>query len=242
MFLKESKSGYFEALNVYSLFKDHLMDYLSQLQELLLSKEQARLEDLIVQHPAVLDATNEQGQSGFMLIAYSFQSNLLQKAQALKKAFTLYEAVVAGRLAEVQQIITAQPSLINEYSPDGFTAISLAAYLGQKEVVDYLLQHNADPNKKANNGSKVNALHAALAYNDTGICELLLKHGANVNMPQSQGIMPLHSAAHRGNLEMVKLLVRHQAAIQAKTQDGKTALDFAEKDEHQEVVAYLQSL
>lgn len=59
------------------------MDYLSQLQELLLSKDQATLEDLIVQHPAVLDATNEQGQPGVMLFAEKDRHQMAAYLQSL---------------------------------------------------------------------------------------------------------------------------------------------------------------
>ena len=212
------------------------------LQDLLQKKDFTTIEALITQNPQLLDEVNEQGQSGFMQIVYSFQSVLVQKALNLKTNFTLYEAAAAGKLEEVKKALATQPELLNTHSPDGFTAISLAAYLGKKEVVAYLIAQNADPNKAAKNASKVNALHAAVACNDADIVKLLLENGADANQPQTQGVSAIHSAVHRGNLAIVKLLVQHKVNVMAKTQDGKTALDFAEADGHLEVADYLRNL
>ncbi|OJJ20509.1 hypothetical protein BKI52_18815 [marine bacterium AO1-C] len=212
------------------------------LQELLQQKDFTKVEDLIIQTPELLDQLNERAQSGFMQILYSFQPSLIEKAISLKPNFTLHEAAAAGLLSQVQEALISQPNLLNEYSPDGFTAISLAAFLGKKEVVAYLLEQKADSNLAANNASKVNALHAAVAYNDTALGQMLLENGAAVNQPQMQGVTALHSAAHRGNLALVKLLVQYGADWLVETDEGKTALDFAEEGKHQEVVGYLQSI
>ena len=56
-----------------------------------------------------------------------------------------------------------------------------------------------------------------------------------------KGITALHSAAHRGNLELVKLLVKYGADVHAATNDGQTALTFAVQDKHTAVVKYLKS-
>lgn len=212
------------------------------LQELLQEKDFTTIETLITQNPQILDEVNEQRQSGFMQIVYSFQPELIQKALSLKTNFTLHEAAATGKLEEVKKVLATRPELLNTYSPDGFTAISLAAYLGKKEVVVYLIAQNADPNKASNNASKVNALHAGVACNDADIVKLLLENGADANQPQMQGINAIHSATHRGNLAIVKLLVQHKVNVMAKTQEGKTALDFAEADGHQEVADYLRNL
>jgi len=215
------------------------MDYLS---ELLQKKDFIAVENLITQNLQLLNQLNERGQSGFMQILYSFQANLITKAKNLKTHYTLQEAAAAGMLSKVKELLKVHPTQINAYSPDGFTAVSLAAFLGNQEVVVYLLEQNADPNLAANNTSKVNALHAAVAYNDAVISQILLENGANVNQSQMQGVTAIHSAAHRGNLALVKLLVKHGADWLAKTDEHKTALDFAKEGKHLEVVDYLQSL
>ena len=164
----------------------------------------------------------------------------LEKAIALKPSFDLYEAATCGQLEAVKENLAGKTQDINSHAPDGFTALSLAAFFSQLEVAKYLLEQGADPNIAAKNAFKVAPIHAAVAANHLGICELLVKHGADVNLPQAQGIRPLHSAAHIGNLVMVQCLVEAGAEVNAQTDKGETALDFAEKNGHEEVKQYLR--
>ncbi|MCB0374117.1 MAG: ankyrin repeat domain-containing protein, partial [Muricauda sp.] len=74
------------------------------------------------------------------------------------------------------------------------------------------------------------------------LCKLLTQKGADVNAPQMQQVTALHSAAHRGNLELVQLLVQNRANVNLKMANGATALSIAQRDGHKEVAAYLSSL
>jgi len=46
-------------------------------------------------------------------------------------------------------------------------------------------------------------------------CIELLKRGANPNLKDINGFVPLHCAAESGNLEVVKLLISHHANVDA---------------------------
>jgi len=46
-------------------------------------------------------------------------------------------------------------------------------------------------------------------------CIELLRRGANPNLKDSNGCVPLHYAAESGNLDVVKLLVTHHANVDA---------------------------
>ena len=52
---------------------------------------------------------------------------------------------------------------------------------------------------------------------------------------------PLITAAAKGYLEMVKVLVENEAELDRKDKEGRTALAWAEKNEHDLVVSYLIS-
>lgn len=54
------------------------------------------------------------------------------------------------------------------------------------------------------------------------IAELLLKHGARVNVPGHQNITPLHEAVLNNRLDIVKLLVMYGADAGARDGNGKT--------------------
>ena len=57
-----------------------------------------------------------------------------------------------------------------------------------------------------------------------------------------QNVTPLHSAVHRDNLPLAKLLVENGANILSAMDNGDTALSIATRDGHTEIKEYLQSL
>jgi ankyrin repeat protein len=61
--------------------------------------------------------------------------------------------------------------------------------------------------------------------------KLALKKGDDVNGPCVMYGSPLHAAAARGHLDVVKLLVAYGANIQARDAEGKTAAEVACKPE-----------
>lgn len=76
----------------------------------------------------------------------------------------------------------------------------------------------------------------------------LLKSGTNPNALNQKGITPLHSAAEKGHLKIVKLLVdqyganvNFQIPVNSSCCHGWTALMIAAAEGHREVVQYLLS-
>ena len=56
------------------------------------------------------------------------------------------------------------------------------------------------------------------------VSELLLDHGADPNISDENGATPLHRAASKGNLEIVKLLLQFNCRIDAMDRQGNTPL------------------
>ena len=75
---------------------------------------------------------------------------------------------------------------------------------------------------------------------DLALMELLIEIGANVNMKEYYtGKTALHYAADMGHLEIVTLLLEHDADINVKNNRGTNALHFAVEKGHLEVVQLL---
>ncbi len=209
------------------------------LQTLIHSKDSLNIIKFVEENPQVLEMEDKNGSTGFMLIAYSGLESVFQKAIEVKKSYSFHEAIVAGKESIFRKYIDEDNSLINSYSKDGFTAISLAAFFNQTAIAILLLEKGADPNLQATNPSKVNALHAAVAKENLELCKKLIDFGVNVNSVQTQNVTALHSAAHRGNLKLVQLLVENGAEIEKKMDNGDTPVSIAERDQHQNVLEYL---
>ena len=210
------------------------------LKEYIQNKEEHKIIKLISTNPEVLDSKDSNGSSGFFLIAYSGLTIPFETAKTNKKSFDFHEAIVSGKIQIVNDSIANNPELVNTYSLDGFSPLSLAAFFDQTEIIELLLNNNSDPNLKATNPSKVNALHSAVAKENLKICELLLEFNVNVNSTQMSNVTALHSATHRGNLNLVKLLINNGADVNSKMDNGDTALTIAENEGHDEILLILE--
>ncbi|MFS4466272.1 ankyrin repeat domain-containing protein [Maribacter sp. 2210JD10-5] len=211
------------------------------LKDHLQNKETEKVLLMLQENPKVLEMEDKNGNSCLMLIAYSGLDEVFQKAIDLKTSFTFHEAIICGKIEKVSDYLKkSKKEIVNEYSKDGFTPLSLAAFFGRTEIAKLLVEYMADPNMAATNPSKVNALHSAVAKENYELCKMLLNNGADVNATQMQNVTALHSAVHRGNLELVKLLIENGASAQLLMDNGDTALDIAKREKHQDILDFLR--
>jgi len=143
-------------------------------------------------------------------------------------------------LGDAGGLRAALGSDVDARSPDGFTALHLAAYLGGPEVAKALLDAGADPGAVAANGSRVRPLHSAVAGRHPEVAALLLERGASPDDAQAGGWTALHSAAKQGDAALVELLLGHGAAPAPASDDGLLPADLAEEAGHAEVAARLR--
>lgn len=81
----------------------------------------------------------------------------------------------------------------------------------------------------------------AACYNHSDVSALLLKAGAIVDAPRSDGATPLHIAARKGNADVAEVLLRAGASVDAMTTRGHTPLVAAVQFGHTDVVALLRN-
>jgi uncharacterized protein len=200
----------------------------------------ATVRSLLDADPALATVKNEQGQSPVLAAIYSGRTEIRDLLIAGGVTLELHEAVAAGQLDGVKQLVDKSPALAKSYSPDGFPLLALAAAFGHAPVVRYLFEKGGDVNAAATNGTAYNALTGAVASGRKEITEWLLENGADPNYRYGAGYSPLLTAAANGHLEIVKALLRRGADLHAKTNDGKTAALLAEERKHAEVAAFLR--
>lgn len=70
-------------------------------------------------------------------------------------------------------------------------------------------------------------LHIAAVRGKLDEVELLLTHGALINLSGEGGYSPLHSAVESGKPEVVKLLISRGADLHARDENGQTPADLA---------------
>jgi ankyrin repeat protein len=83
-------------------------------------------------------------------------------------------------------------------------------------------------------------LHIAAREGDLEDVEVLIDHGADVNLVGDLGNTPLHQAAMTGKTAVVLMLLNRGANALLENEFSQTALDVAQLGNHAEVVKALE--
>jgi ankyrin repeat protein len=162
--------------------------------------------NLLLSQGINLESKDSRGVTAFLLAAQTGQLELLKTlgaAQANFKATTL----------------------------DGQTALHLAAIGGQVEVVVWLWEQGLDPLQKDGMGQQV--LHCAVHHGRVAVVKQVLslatpiQTNALVQGQDNDGKTPLHYAGFQPDPEVVRLLVKAGAEVNAPNRYGYTPLHFA---------------
>lgn len=200
----------------------------------------ATVQALLDSDPSLAAAKNERGQSAVLAAVYNGKNAIRDLLLAHGLQLELHEAVAAGQLDRVKELLRGRSELARSYSPDGFPVLALAAAFGHLDVARYLFGHGADVNAVASKGSAYTALTGAIAGGHREIAAWLLEKGADASHRYGPGYSPLLTAAANGHLEIVKLLLEHGADLRATSDDGQTALRLAESRGHKPVAEFLR--
>jgi len=141
----------------------------------------------------------------------------------------------------------------NANDNDGQTPLDYAIKLGNIKVLELLLAHGADINKKSGNYSLAylsliynkpkmtvfllqqgiatdaeDFLSYAIRKGDNDLLQQFLQLGVNPNTPSKRKkIPPLIQAVKKNNKQAVSALINYGADVQLKDTNSKTALDYA---------------
>jgi ankyrin repeat protein len=174
-----------------------------------------------------------------------------------------FQAIRQGNLAEVQRLLTANPSLVHE-KEDGLSPIMVAAYQSHTDIAEFLADKTGNLTiyeyaalGKVNQVSLLLARDPALAnaYSDDGfqplgvacfcgqyeVAEFLIKVGASINSPSrnEQNTAPLQSAVAMGHFKITTLLLDNDADPNVRDQNGYTPLHTAAQTGNLDVIRAL---
>jgi hypothetical protein len=144
-------------------------------------------------------------------------------------------ATIAGQFASAASGLLT--SVVNARNRSGDTPLSMAAVQGHCEVVDMLLDNEADVN--AQGGRYGNALNAASLGGHEAVVKRLLDKGADVNAQGGQYGNALQAASSGGHEAMVKRLLDKGADVNAQGGYFGNALCAASDQGYEAVVKML---
>jgi uncharacterized protein len=195
---------------------------------------------LVRDDPSLASARDGSGLPVVLLALFNQQRDVAAALLEAEPELGILEAAAVGRDERVRELLEADPAARAERTPEGFTPLGLAAFLGGPAVVRVLLDDGADPDDDADNRFGVRPVNAAAAAHDHETMRLLLEAGADPNARQEGGFTPLHSAAHTDDVEMARLLLDHGADPAIATEDGRDSARIAADDGSPAVAALLE--
>ncbi len=141
----------------------------------------------------------------------------------------------------VVKYLLSKGARIDEKSEEyGRTALYIAC-VESLDIVKMLVDAGADVNLKSNMG--IAPLFVAVRSKHILIAKYLLSKGARINEKNGKnGETALYQACFGGSLDIVKVLIDAGADVTITNAQGKTPLDVAIENNHQEIVHYLESL
>lgn len=124
---------------------------------------------------------------------------------------------------KVALYLLQQPGVdLEAKAANGSTALMMASFMHNREVVEALLARGARVNRPG-----FAAMHFAAAAGDEAILRILLAHHAEIDALSPNDMTPLMIAAREGQQGAVKLLLAAGADARLRTGDGKTAAEVA---------------
>ncbi|MBL4588447.1 ankyrin repeat domain-containing protein [Candidatus Babeliales bacterium] len=119
------------------------------------------------------------------------------------------------------------------------TALHLASSMGNEEIVLILLGHlKSDLNNQNIYGQTALLIAASLGYKE--IVHTLLKCGANPNIPNSDGISPLHCVIAFEHSDIFRELLRFNANLDAENREGWTPRNVYNGKRKSKIIAFVR--
>ncbi len=155
----------------------------------------------------------------------------------------LHEAALALDWDLFNEFAATGEASVNAPHPLGGTAMYCAALGGAGSDIWRVYSKCGDPNVQPAGGHG-SPVRIALEFHDLTTAELtaatLLGNGADPNPAESDRKSPLHISASRGSTEIVEILIRKGADIDARDTDNARPIDLADRNSHKAVVEMLR--
>jgi RNA polymerase sigma factor (sigma-70 family) len=209
------------------------------------SGDAAKVKQLLEQDSQLIAARDPLGNTALILAVNSGHDEIAELLLAAGVQPDVYEAASIGRTGLVAQLLNDDPSLLDSNSPEGFTALALAAHFGHIETLEFLISRGGNMNVVSKHPMNVTPLHAALFGRRVEAAKALVAAGADVRPKRGgtgwprAGWTALHYAAGFGFAPLAQAFIDHGADINALDDEGKTPLGVAIESAQQEVADLL---
>jgi uncharacterized protein len=126
----------------------------------------------------------------------------------------VFHAAAFARNQRLRELLAADPGAARAWSPDGFTALHLAAFTDSEEAARLLVEAGADLEARSRHETitGVRPLNTCAFARAHRVARVLLEAGADPNGEGEEGFTPLMAAREHGDEAMAQLLLGHGAS------------------------------
>uniref|UniRef100_A0A3Q3LWY2 Inversin n=1 Tax=Mastacembelus armatus TaxID=205130 RepID=A0A3Q3LWY2_9TELE len=210
---------------------------------------------IITMEPPLRDCEDQFGRTPLM---YCVLADRLDCAEILLKAgasvnktdhsqrTALHLAAQKGNVRFLKLLLSRRANWLQK-DLEGMTPLHLATRHPSPKALALLLKHIGPGEVDTQDKNKQTALHWSAFYNRPEHVRLLIKHDSNIGIPDSEGKIPLHWAAHSQEpsaTQTVRCILEAaptESLLNWQDYEGRTPLHFAVADGNEAVVEVLTS-
>ncbi|KAI5332768.1 hypothetical protein L3X38_022897 [Prunus dulcis] len=179
-------------------------------------------------------------------ILKAYESGVSPSFQGTNGLTALHAAVTQEQLKDkdvVEILVSKNRDLIKEVDGIGWTPLHYAAFTGNVEATQLLMESDSSASYIMDLSSKMSALHVAAYAGHTKVMEELIRYQPDTcDLVNSKGQTVLHSAILGGQGKVVKYILRTPkltGLINEADEDGNTPLHIAVKYKKVEIISIL---
>ncbi|XP_071325598.1 inversin isoform X3 [Trachinotus anak] len=227
----------------------------SQVHAAAVNGDRSTLLKLITAEPSLRDREDQFGRTPLM---YCVLADRLDCAEILLKAgasvnktdhsqrTALHLAAQKGNVRFLKLLLSRRANWLQK-DLEEMTPLHLATRHPSPKALALLLKHIGPGEVDTQDKNKQTALHWSAFYNRPEHVRLLIKHDSNIGIPDSEGKIPLHWAAHSQEpsaTQTVRCILEAaptESLLNWQDYEGRTPLHFAVADGNEAVVEVLTS-
>ncbi|KAM6909667.1 inversin [Xenentodon cancila] len=227
----------------------------SQVHAAAVNGDKSALSKLITAEPSLRDHEDQFGRTPLM---YCVLADRLDCAEILLKAgasvnkadhsqrTALHLASQKGNVRFLKLLLSRGANWLQK-DLEGMTPLHLATRHPTPKALALLLKYIGPGEVDTQDKNKQTALHWSAFYNRPEHVRLLIKHDSNIGIPDSEGKIPLHWAAHSQEAsatQTVRCILEAaptESLLNWQDYEGRTPLHFAVADGNEAVVEVLTS-
>lgn len=208
------------------------------------------LVDYLIKQGVDIELTDPSGNTPFLLavkyghedvVFFLLQVGANSRAQNRKKETAISMAIYCNYFSILEKLWLVRPDL--RYLPSLSSAsypIHLLCQKGLDRMVYLLLSLGVDIAVQDAKGRT--PLHILAYFNHVHTANVLVESAGieYINCTDNYGLTPLHLACKKNHLDMVRHLTQWGASLESPDAEGRTPVDFAERQGHHAILAYLE--